>query len=969
MGRTLLEVFVTEFRDRTSEYYQWAIHKGYCNVNGKSTGPDHVIRQSDRLHNRVHRHEPAVTAEPIRVLHRDDKEGRLVVAKPGSIPVHAAGRYYKLTLLELIKRDLGIDTIYTSNRLDRLTSGIMVCSTNKQTCHALSEDFALGKVRKAYVCRVKGEFPAGEVVCKEPLLQCDRQTGVSVVHPNGKECETIFNRMSYDRETDTTVVFCRPITGRTHQIRAHVQYLGHPIPNDPIYGHPIWKRYPPQIFKALKMEPDRWKVEPESSLSVYGCIEIDEVAAGLKMGRDEKEDWSRWKDEAMFKAMLDKDGFQWQPVAGPNGESPAMQRLRARPSEPAQNMPDESQFCDECKIPLSPDPEDESELYIYLHAIKYETDEWSYEDDLPWWAHEDWTERDRGYSEGVAVVVKTQEEPSPAKHDLMPAGRDKAVSRTVVGLPDVRPILSIEEKDEAISAPLQPCQSAVMFEVFGGMEDFAAIDIHQKIQAALPSEIIEPLQARLHTSHVAVAPGLGARAALDLFLAGRLSSVKMAYLKIGDERIPTEILEALEKERNETIALQAGINRSKRSRARAKKAGELVEEMTPRERAANSVQTVSEKALVQVLLAAWDRAREEREKVLCEWRIARGIEREPTLESKLLFRGRVDRSGFSLPTLNTEQMERIVGAAAWRWLNGLNVEEGPWGVNLEEPDLDVVVKMLPGWSDGQDAFPYWRTKNVNFPGSFVYLVHIPPLHTAAHRVPLPGHLTEGGTSLARFRSYTLATALPVIQSGRTSSDCLRIWEPCVGTGSIAIELDTTLAKRQCDYQIYGSDLFEDEIERGKQVCRLCKTSSRLRLATVDSTNLDECLAFLGGPNVLDGIVTDLPWGRRVLNHMTISVLYPALLKVWVHVLKPGASVVLMTAEQRTFMRAIKAHEADMRRRNTGWMLGVERVETKGISGDAPADLLDEESRPGKMRTVACGYDVSVIFLRKRPLVD
>ncbi|MCO5576035.1 hypothetical protein L7F22_029842 [Adiantum nelumboides] len=351
----------------------------------------------------------------------------------------------------------------------------------------------------------------------------------------------------------------------------------------------------------------------------------------------------------------------------------------ARPTQRAgPEYADESQFCDECKIPLSPDPEDESELYIYLHAIKYETDEWSYEDDLPWWAHEDWTERDRGYSEGVAVVVKTQEEPSPAKHDLMPAGRDKAVSRTVVGLPDVRPILSIAEREEAILAPLQPCQSAVMFEVFGGMEDFAAIDIHQKIQAALPNET--SIAAAGSSAHISCrcGPGLGARAALDLFLAGRLSSVKMAYLKIGDERIPTELLEALEKERNETIALQAGINRSKRSRARAKKAGEVVEEMTPRERAANSVQTVSEKALVQVLLAAWDRAREEREKVLCEWRIARGIEREPTLESKLLFRGRVDRSGFSLPTLNTEQMERIVGVAAWRWLNGLNVDDGPW---------------------------------------------------------------------------------------------------------------------------------------------------------------------------------------------------------------------------------------------------------------------------------------------------
>jgi tRNA pseudouridine synthase 8/2,5-diamino-6-(5-phospho-D-ribitylamino)-pyrimidin-4(3H)-one deaminase len=312
VGRKLLEVMVTDFRDRSAEYYQWAIHKGFCNVNGQKRSGDYVIKQGDQLQNRVHRHEPAVTAEPIRVIYRDDEEGRLVIVKPGSIPVHAAGRYNKLTLQELLQKDLKIRKIYTSNRLDRLTSGIMVCSTKKHTAHALCESFALGKVKKAYVCRVRGKFPEEELVCKEPLLQCDRQTGFSVIHPIGKESETIFNRLSYDSVTDTSAVYCRPITGRTHQIRAHVQYLGYPIPNDPIYGHRIWKQYPPKMFKDLPLKLERWKVEPECSLSVYGSPEVDEVAAGLKIDRDEKEDWSRWKDEIMFKSMLEKEGFEWQ---------------------------------------------------------------------------------------------------------------------------------------------------------------------------------------------------------------------------------------------------------------------------------------------------------------------------------------------------------------------------------------------------------------------------------------------------------------------------------------------------------------------------------------------------------------------------------------------------------------------------------------------------------------------------------
>lgn len=415
--------------------------------------------------------------------------------------------------------------------------------------------------------------------------------------------------------------------------------------------------------------------------------------------------------------------------------------------------------------------------------------------------------------------------------------------------------------------------------------------------------------------------------------------------------------------------------------------------MTEREREASKVRTTSEEALLRVLNGVWERASEAREVAREEWKRARGIDREPTREHKLCYRGTVDRSGFSLPTLNTTELEHIVGIIAWHWLNGKGVQEGPWGVDLKAPDLDVVVKMLAGWSKGQQTSPQWRTQNTNFPGSFVFLIHIPTLHTARHRPVIPPDLTEGGTSLARFRSYTLATALPVIQTSKGAA--LTIWEPCVGTGAIAIELDASLAKRRCDYRIFGSDLFAEEIEKCREVVRLCQSSSRLQLAAVDSTNADDAIAFLGGKDVVDGIVTvsrlrlwgggsegsmlttatplclpqDLPWGRRVLNHMTIAVLYPALLKVWVQVLKPGGSVVLMTAEQKTFMRAIKAHEADMRKKDTGWVLSVERVQTSGISGDSPDDLLDEGSRPGKMRTVACGCDVSVIFLRKRSLVE
>ncbi len=167
-GRELIEIMTTEFRDRTKEYYVWAIHKGICTVNGKKADIQQVIGDGDKICNSVHRHEPPVTDEPIKIIHRDDEEGILVIVKPGSIPVHAAGRYLRHTLTGLLKTEHGIEMVYTTNRLDRLTSGIMVCSTKKETASRLGAQFAAGQVSKAYVCRVRGAFPKEKSSAKNP---------------------------------------------------------------------------------------------------------------------------------------------------------------------------------------------------------------------------------------------------------------------------------------------------------------------------------------------------------------------------------------------------------------------------------------------------------------------------------------------------------------------------------------------------------------------------------------------------------------------------------------------------------------------------------------------------------------------------------------------------------------------------------------------------------------------------------
>lgn len=72
-------------------------------------------------------------------------------------------------------------------------------------------------VEKTYVARVVGEFPEGEIVCCEPIETISHKLSINMVSPNGKECKTNFKKLSFNGRT--SLVECRPETGRTHQIR------------------------------------------------------------------------------------------------------------------------------------------------------------------------------------------------------------------------------------------------------------------------------------------------------------------------------------------------------------------------------------------------------------------------------------------------------------------------------------------------------------------------------------------------------------------------------------------------------------------------------------------------------------------------------------------------------------------------------------------------------------------------------
>ena len=194
LKRTLFDVFKAEFRDRPPEYYKEAVERGLITVDGAQVGLDHILRDNQVICHKIHRHEPPISGEPLEVLFRSDQ--MLVVNKPASMPVHPSGRYKFNSLVEILKHEDGFAHVAIVNRLDRLTSGIVVLGVEKNPTVNLHMKMEAGDFRKTYVCRVQGRFP-DEAICQAPLLHVEHKLGLMAVSADGKASETRFSLMEY----------------------------------------------------------------------------------------------------------------------------------------------------------------------------------------------------------------------------------------------------------------------------------------------------------------------------------------------------------------------------------------------------------------------------------------------------------------------------------------------------------------------------------------------------------------------------------------------------------------------------------------------------------------------------------------------------------------------------------------------------------------------------------------------------
>ncbi|KAK4529340.1 hypothetical protein CCYA_CCYA01G0197 [Cyanidiococcus yangmingshanensis] len=243
---SLPEVFAHEFYG-TQEFWLNQIQHGRLLVGGRIVSPDYQLRHDDVIINTVHFHETPVSAvDTPRIL--DEHADWVAVYKPAGIPTHVSGQFRYHALTEWLSRLLTerhqgpAPPLYTLYRLDRVTSGVVVFAKNvalaRQWHQNASRSSQAPRHRKVYLARVQGHV-RDIATCTVPL-RLDRSVhGCARSYPDpktGKPSITHFRPLGYDARTDTSLVECVPITGRTHQIRAHLCFLGHPVANDGLYG-------------------------------------------------------------------------------------------------------------------------------------------------------------------------------------------------------------------------------------------------------------------------------------------------------------------------------------------------------------------------------------------------------------------------------------------------------------------------------------------------------------------------------------------------------------------------------------------------------------------------------------------------------------------------------------------------------------------------------------------------------------
>ncbi len=224
-----------------TQIQQWIID-GYVMVNEKFVKPSYQLKLGDVIEVRIPDPVPSELKKqniPLDIYYEDDDV--IVINKPSGMVVHPATGNFENTLVnallyhcETLSEIKGPARAGIVHRLDKDTSGLLVACKTNYAHRKLAKQFANRTITREYIAIVHGVIPHNFGRINAPIGRDPKDRKKMAVVEDGKEAITNFTVL--ERFDDFTLISCKLETGRTHQIRVHMAYIGYPVVGDFVYG-------------------------------------------------------------------------------------------------------------------------------------------------------------------------------------------------------------------------------------------------------------------------------------------------------------------------------------------------------------------------------------------------------------------------------------------------------------------------------------------------------------------------------------------------------------------------------------------------------------------------------------------------------------------------------------------------------------------------------------------------------------
>ncbi|MFD1318597.1 RluA family pseudouridine synthase [Loigolactobacillus zhaoyuanensis] len=235
------KVISSYFEQLSRAQVQQLIKTDNVQVNGKIEKAKYAVVAGDQITVTV----PAPTALdvqpqniPLTIVYEDDDV--IVVNKPQGMVVHPAPGHAQDTLVNALLFHSPLSTINgvirpgIVHRIDKDTSGLLMVAKNDQAHLSLAAQLKAKTSQREYLALVHGNIKEDKGTINAPLARAKNDRKKQAVVAGGKHAVTHFEVL--ERFNEYTLIKCILETGRTHQIRVHLQYIGHPVAGDPLYG-------------------------------------------------------------------------------------------------------------------------------------------------------------------------------------------------------------------------------------------------------------------------------------------------------------------------------------------------------------------------------------------------------------------------------------------------------------------------------------------------------------------------------------------------------------------------------------------------------------------------------------------------------------------------------------------------------------------------------------------------------------